>query len=849
VDVHSGKPSVTLSTPTAGLITNASTVPISGSIAHGQTITEITLAINGASRAIEFSETDSGWEFGAEASLVEGVNTVVVRASDNATPPNTATSGLVTVTRDTSAPNIDLLSPTPGVLINEASLTISGTVDDPNINTAILTVNSDEETIPVQAGAFNWTATNLSEGQNAVKVSATDRVGNTGTTDSVTVVLDTEAPQVEITVPENCYRTSNSSLTIMGTVRDDPPIAEASLTLNGNSRAVNVIDGAFNESVTLVEGQNTISVSASDGVNVGNSGTITVILDTTSPALTVGVSDPAESVLITVRSDEALHSPPSVIVNQSRSVDMTLVDVSKWTGTYPKVGVLSEGSYTATIIATDKAGNQSSRTVTFSKKTLTIGQDETGEVTTDTTSVQIDTTDNVTDASISVTQHTENPAENTEADIEAGMFVKVVTSAELRDKVESVYFRVSYDEADITARGIDESTLKLYLFDVNTGQWQVVPDSGVDTEENYVYGTATHLSIYGGFGTAIIPDNDDEDEETHSSGGSGGGGGISTDIIEKRTTGLIGAISQSGMVVENIKALSLDSLLQLDIPYGNTALNKNGNPLVAISVTTILQPDTSQTSDVIVGNVYELGPSGASFDPPITLTLHYLETDIPEGVNEESLYLATWDTDTETWVRVDCQVDTEADCITACISHFSRYVILAPSQPAEFSVDELSIEPAEVTVGETVNITTVVSNTGDLSGSYQVNFQIDDEQIATDNVTLDGGASQTIFFTVAKDVVGTYKVTVGELTDTFTVKAPEPTEPEPEPTPEPASEHETGPVPEPETPPVPEPEPEPAQEPAPEEPNNWGLIVGSIAGAIVIIGLLLYLLWWRRRLV
>jgi hypothetical protein len=850
VDVHSGKPSVTISTPTAGLTTNASTVPISGSIVHGQAITEVTLAINGVSRAIEFSETGSGWEFGTEISLVEGVNTIVVRASDNATPPNTATSGLVTVTRDTSAPNIDLLSPTPGVLINEASLTISGSVDDPNINTAILTVNSDEETIPVQAGAFNWTATNLSEGQNAVKVSATDRVGNTGTTDSVTVVLDTEAPQVEITTPENCYRTSNSSLTITGTVRDDPPIAEASLTLNGNSRPVNVIDGAFNESATLVEGQNTISVSASDGVNVGNSGTITVILDTTSPVLTVGVSDPAESVLITVRSDEALHSPPSVIVNQSQSVDMTLVDVSKWTGTYPKVGILSEGSYTATITATDKASNQSSRTVTFSKKTLTIGQDETGEVTTDTTSIQIDTTDNVTGASISVTQHTENPAENTESDIEAGMFVKVVTSADLRDKVESVYFRVSYDEADITARGIDETTLKLYLFDVNTGQWQVVPDSAVNTDENYVYGTATHLSEYGAFGTAPAPPTPSSSPPAGGGGGGGGGGGV---VGEKRITGLMRSIAESGRLIEDVEALSVDMNARLYLAKDTIAKNRAGSFLSSIIIEELVDSPKAPANTEIVGDVYDMWPDGTTFDPPAGLTFRYDESLLPDGVAEKNLVIGTWDKDNNQWVELESTVDTEADTVTAKVSHFTAFTVLVHTHPAEFSVDDLSVEPAEVTVGETVNITAVVNNTGDLRGSYQVNFKIDDEQIATDEVTLDGGTSEAVTFTVAKDVVGTYKVTVGELTDTFSVSAPKPTEPEPvpepepEPTPEPASEPESRPVPEPETSPVPEPEPEPAQEPAPEEPNNWGLIVGSIAGAIVIIGLLLYFLWWRRR--
>ena len=30
-------------------------------------------------------------------------------------------------------------------------------------------------------------------------------------------------------------------------------------------------------------------------------------------------------------------------------------------------------------------------------------------------------------------------------------------------------------------------------------------------------------------------------------------------------------------------------------------------------------------------------------------------------------------------------------------------------------------------------------------------------------------------------------------------------------------------------------------------PTNWGVIGGTIAGVIVIVGLLVYFLWWRRR--
>jgi len=117
-----------------------------------------------------------------------------------------------------------------------------------------------------------------------------------------------------------------------------------------------------------------------------------------------------------------------------------------------------------------------------------------------------------------------------------------------------------------------------------------------------------------------------------------------------------------------------------------------------------------------------------------------------------------------------------------------------PPAPAEFVTSNLSIAPAAVDIGKTVTITVLVTNTGDLTGSYQVTLEIDNVVVATKDVALDSGASQMATFTTSKDVAGTYKVKVNGLSGTFTVKAP----------------------------------------PVLPKPINWWLIGGIIAGVIVI---------------
>lgn len=92
--------------------------------------------------------------------------------------------------------------------------------------------------------------------------------------------------------------------------------------------------------------------------------------------------------------------------------------------------------------------------------------------------------------------------------------------------------------------------------------------------------------------------------------------------------------------------------------------------------------------------------------------------------------------------------------------------------PAEFVLSDLVIEPMEVGPGENVEISVNVTNVGDLEGTYTVTLNIGDLVEATKNVTLAGGATQTVTFTVSRDVEGTHNVEVDGLMGTFVVTAP-----------------------------------------------------------------------------
>jgi len=323
--------------------------------------------------------------------------------------------------------------------------------------------------------------------------------------------------------------------------------------------------------------------------------------------------------------------------------------------------------------------------------------------------------------------------------------------------------------------------------------------------------------------------------------GVGGDGGVAPG-----TTYLYEFVDSSGRFVVSVTVESEDGICELKIPRDTISLKTDGQRPTKIIVVISSTPHAANQNTSIIGQVYDLSPNGLTFDPSVTLIFIYNPDNLPEGLNEENLFIAYWDASSKTWVKLEgSNVDIATNTVSVPISHFTEFSVQADTRPATFTFSDMSIEPAEVDIGRDVTISTIVSNTGDLSGSYEVVFKVDSEVIAAEEINLAGGASQEVTFTATRDTVGTYTVAVGDVSGSFTVKAPPVPEPEPEPTPTPEPEPIPEPEPEPAPTPTPAPEPEPAPVPVPAPTTNWYLIGGIIGGAIVV-GLLIFFLIRRR---
>ncbi len=253
--------------------------------------------------------------------------------------------------------------------------------------------------------------------------------------------------------------------------------------------------------------------------------------------------------------------------------------------------------------------------------------------------------------------------------------------------------------------------------------------------------------------------------------GGGEGGGDAAEPIPPGTTSTEGRINGQGIVLETIVALSENYRCSITLYEGTQALDENGRPLKEISIVELQDLPPPPEGRTIIGLAYSIGPNGAAFEPPALLALAYDESQVPPGVNEEDLVIATRDEAMREWVELEGSlVDPLANTITVPVSHLATFTVMAYTAPPAFTVSGLSISAAETGVGQGVAITVVVANTGNLAGSYEVILKINGEVEETREITLAGGASEVVTFNVSRGAADVYEVDVNGLLGSFVVR-------------------------------------------------------------------------------
>ncbi|MDZ4230465.1 MAG: hypothetical protein U1B77_01450, partial [Dehalococcoidales bacterium] len=213
---------------------------------------------------------------------------------------------------------------------------------------------------------------------------------------------------------------------------------------------------------------------------------------------------------------------------------------------------------------------------------------------------------------------------------------------------------------------VAESSLRILLWDGT--KLNALP-STVNAADQTVTAETTASGVFALMGQR--PSSFDDDQ-----GGGGGGASITTTDVALSGLTLDGALrlNSAGAVQNTVKLSNADGSLNINIPSGTTLKTAAGSPLNSL---TIAVPDTlpAAPSGKTVVLALDLGPDGATFNPPLTLTLTYDPASLSAGTAEDNLVIAFWDG--SEWVILESTVDTQADTISAQVAHFTMFSVMA----------------------------------------------------------------------------------------------------------------------------------------------------------------------------
>lgn len=246
--------------------------------------------------------------------LEGGYYPVTVKATDQANnvttkDANDATLGakLRLIVKEKVAPVITATYPSANATLinNKPVITWKVTDDDSGVKSDTIGITVDSGT-KITSGITKTAITNgyecsytpasaLSDGSHTVKFDASDNDGNAAAQKSVTFKIDTVPPTLNITNPAAGLITNNSKVIVSGTTNDatSSPVTVTVKLNTGNAANVTVeSNGAFTKELTLVEGNNTITIVARDSAGKETTITRTVTLDTKAPTISDVVITP-----------------------------------------------------------------------------------------------------------------------------------------------------------------------------------------------------------------------------------------------------------------------------------------------------------------------------------------------------------------------------------------------------------------------------------------------------------------------------------------------------------------------------------------------------------------------------
>ena len=184
-----------------------------------------------------------------------------------------------------STPEVSIASPQsnayvntnkPVITLNISGIALSTAAQNTEVSAGSSVISTSCTVVSQQVQCTPDTA--LSEGEQSLSVIVKNPGGTDSEAATVTIKVDTVAPELTITLPADNATTNQSPTRVLG--QSNEPIK---LTLNGKDVLVSA-NGIFEDTFALTEGNNTLTAIATDLANNTTTVVRNVVLDTQAPA-------------------------------------------------------------------------------------------------------------------------------------------------------------------------------------------------------------------------------------------------------------------------------------------------------------------------------------------------------------------------------------------------------------------------------------------------------------------------------------------------------------------------------------------------------------------------------------
>jgi len=265
-------PVVTIDAPADGSFFGAGDSPIPITVTVDDlTGTAVESTVNSEPGGLSGNLPAGGGILAGTITPVEGLNVIEVSATDAA---GTVGSASISLTLDTIAPALAILSPPGGLVIEDSHVELTVEVADASDTTVTFGSNSIE--VPAGGGVVSGSV-DLDQGPNSVAVTATDRVGNSNTATLALVINGPPVPEIVYEQLSSTGDQANVRLDGSGTTDPGDPLSSLSFEWILDGSVLDLVDPIIE--ISLDFGPHTVTLRVTDPLGAVGEVTKTLTLD------------------------------------------------------------------------------------------------------------------------------------------------------------------------------------------------------------------------------------------------------------------------------------------------------------------------------------------------------------------------------------------------------------------------------------------------------------------------------------------------------------------------------------------------------------------------------------------